>query len=481
MENQQEENKEKENEALTSKVRLKPNDRNGEFRPFVVNHLSNSALKSVINGFENSKEIGLGYSTITKDKGVIKPTLKKKTLYLTGGALRDHLKNKTFSAYDCVTDASPDEIRLILTSEFAGLEEVKPETDDIQILEKYKKLPTKNNKKKVFFVSRWDAGGEEMEFTIEINGQKIHLSPFTLNVKNRMLTPKKAKFVTTLEEDSRSRDLTMDSLYLKLRKNDGENAELLDPQGGAYDLKNGLIVTVKPIDKAFVADPYLPFRVANLAARFAVDGMMPDDINKAIQELPEQEGIKRHNLKKYFISSVDNLDVPCDLYLKNLKNSKLAEKIFPGLKIADIQTEVPNNRLIACAYFLRNNLPEKVGHVLTSMGWSKIDVDNIINLIHISHFSDNSFNPELIYPIFSKPISMTNSVIRDFLKLLNKNELYNKIFSHDFSDIMKKYIERDGKREINPKYIRFAGRVPRTEELEEIRKKLFIQLVKSMI
>ena len=115
---------EKDNEALTSKVRLKPNDRNGEFRPFVVNHLSNSSLKPIINCFENSKEIELGYSTITKDKGTVKPTLKKKTLYLTGGALRDHLKNKTFSTYDCVTDASPDEIRLILTSKFAEIEEV---------------------------------------------------------------------------------------------------------------------------------------------------------------------------------------------------------------------------------------------------------------------------------------------------------------------------------------------------------------------
>ena len=72
-------------------------------------------------------------------------------------------------------------------------------------------------------------------------------------------------------------------------------------------------------------------------------------------------------------------------------------------------------------------------------------------------------------------------VIKDFLKTIKKIELYNKIFSHDFSEIMKKYIERDGKREINPKYIRFAERVPRTEELEDIRKKLFVQLVKGLL
>lgn len=472
---------EKDNEALTSKVRLKPNDRNGEFRPFVVNHLSNSSLKPIINCFENSKEIELGYSTITKDKGTVKPTLKKKNLYLTGGALRDHLKNKTFSTYDCVTDASPDEIRLILTSKFAEIEEVKPDSEDIQIQEKYKKLPAKNNKKKIFYASRWDAQGNEMEFTVEVNDQKIHLSPFSLNVKNRMLTPKQVRFVTTLEEDSMSRDLTMDSLYLKLRKNDGENSELLDPQGGAYDLKNGLIVTVKPAEKAFSSDPYLPYRLANLSARFANDGMIPPDLVKIIENLGEVEGVKRHNLRKYFISSVENLDVPCDLYLRNLKEAYLAEKMFPGLKIYSADTEVPNNRLIACAYLLQDNMPEKVSHVLTSMGWNKLDIENIVSLIQIATFAKNSYNPELIYNLFAKPMSMTNSVIKDFLKTIKKIELYNKIFSHDFSEIMKKYIERDGKREINPKYIRFAERVPRTEELEDIRKKLFVQLVKGLL
>ena len=85
------------NEAVTAKIRLKENDRNGEFRPFVVNHLSNRILKKVIDGFENSKEISLGYSTIDKTKGVTEPTMKKKSLYLTGGALRDHLKNLSSS------------------------------------------------------------------------------------------------------------------------------------------------------------------------------------------------------------------------------------------------------------------------------------------------------------------------------------------------------------------------------------------------
>ena len=120
-------------EALISKIRLKENERNGDFRPLVVSHLSNSAIKCIIDGFENSKEIDLGYSTIIKDKGMTKPTLKKKTIYLTGGSLRDHLKNKTFDTYDCSTDASPDEIRLILKSPYCNLVEVQPETDDIQV------------------------------------------------------------------------------------------------------------------------------------------------------------------------------------------------------------------------------------------------------------------------------------------------------------------------------------------------------------
>jgi len=81
-------------------------------------------FKHIIDAFNSSNEVKLGYSTIQKGKGIVEPTMKRKNLYLTGGALRDHLKNKTFTSYDLTTEASPDEIRKILELPVADLEEV---------------------------------------------------------------------------------------------------------------------------------------------------------------------------------------------------------------------------------------------------------------------------------------------------------------------------------------------------------------------
>lgn len=472
---------ENKNEPIVSKIRLKENDRNGEFRPFLVNHKSHQVLIPIINGFENSKEINLGYSTVTKDKGIIKPTLKKKTIYLTGGSLRDHLKNKTFSTYDCVTDASPDEIRIILKSDFAKLTEVQPEDKDIETLKYYKNLPTKENKKKVFYANKWDSKNEEMEFVAEIDGQKVHIATLSLNVKNRMLVPKERKLVTTIEKDSTSRDLTINAIYLKLKNMDGENNELFDPQGGAYDLKNGNIVTVKKTENAFASDPYLPYRIANLATRFSYNKKIPEQICKHIKSDHTQTGIKRQNLRKLYMSSIENFDIPTDLYILNLISCDLTEHIFPGLKVVKPSMHTSNSKISTTAYILRENSVEKIEKVLETMGWSKNDIENITKLVNLYNFSENTFNSNLIYDLFSKPYTMSNSIIKDFLKYIGKEGLYQKLFEHDYSSVMKKYIDSDGERKVNPKYIQEIGRMPRTEELENIRKRLFSVLVKDMM
>ena len=470
------------NEAVTAKIRLKENDRNGEFRPFVVNHLSNRILKKVIDGFENSKEISLGYSTIDKTKGVTEPTMKKKSLYLTGGALRDHLKNKTFSTYDCSTDASPDEMRLILKSKYCNFTEVKPDTHDLEILNQYKKLPNKENKKEVFYASRWDANNREMEFTVEVDGQIIHIGSFNINNKNRMLTPKFRKLVTTIEQDSTTRDLTIDSLYLKLKNGEGENSELYDPQGGAYDLNNGIINTVRKPEKAFDYDPYLPYRIANLASRFSHNKKIPQPLNEIIKEIKSSDDVKRHNLKRFYISSIENFDVPTDIYINNLIYSNLTEKIFPGLKISKPVKDLTNSKLIATAYILKENQTAKVQDVLSSMGWSKIDIENICRLVNLAKFCESKFNPDLIYDLFAKPLTMSNNIIKQFLVVLGESKLYEVLFKYDFSDVMKKYVEdEDGKKRINPIYVRILERIPRTDELEEVRKKAFFNLVRKLV
>lgn len=467
---------------IVSKIRLKENDKTGEFRPFVVDYKSNPTLRSIVKAFANSSNIKLGYSTIVKGKGIQEPTMKRKSLYLTGGSLRDHLKNQTLVEYDCATDASPDEIRMILSTPFADLKEVKPKTDDIEILSKYKSFPDMDGKKRVFYVSRWDAENKEMEFTVEIDGQKCFISTFNLNPKNRMLTPKRRHFATTPEEDARSRDLTINSLYLNLKNDEGENSEILDPNGGAFDLKNGKIVLVSEKEAPFEKDPYLPYRIAYTSARYAADKKIPPSILVKIRDYTHGQNEDKMSLKRYYIAAIENINVPTDAYIDNLINSHLVKRIFPDLIITHPISDLPNNKILATAFILQDNVGSKIAEVLEMRGWSKHDVENIVKFAKLARFCKNKYvNPLLIYDFFNKPNSMPNSYIKQFLQLLGCEELYDLVFMQDMSHIMKKYVDEDGVRKVNHLYSSVLGRAPRPDEMEEVRKKLFSHEIKNIL
>jgi hypothetical protein len=65
-----------------SKLRLKDSKESSSFKPFKVSSTMNTLLKPIVDAFENSDKVTIGYSTLEKNKGLTKPTLKRKTIYL---------------------------------------------------------------------------------------------------------------------------------------------------------------------------------------------------------------------------------------------------------------------------------------------------------------------------------------------------------------------------------------------------------------
>ena len=92
---------------------------------------------------------------------------------------------------------------------------------------------------------------------------------YALARRERKTGPGYTGFVTetpvdvTLEEDLLRRDLTINAMA----KN--TNGELIDPHGGAADLKQRVLRHVSP---AFIEDPLRVLRVARFAARFKPQG-----------------------------------------------------------------------------------------------------------------------------------------------------------------------------------------------------------------
>jgi tRNA nucleotidyltransferase (CCA-adding enzyme) len=77
----------------------------------------------------------------------------------------------------------------------------------------------------------------------------------------------------TLEDDLRRRDLTINAIA------EDEHGALIDPYGGAADLRKGVLRHVSP---AFAEDPVRILRVARFAARYAARGFV---VATATQEL----------------------------------------------------------------------------------------------------------------------------------------------------------------------------------------------------
>jgi hypothetical protein len=424
----------KDNFPLVSKVRLKERDADGEFGPFIVNNNSHSCIKKIIDAFESSKEVKLGYATIQKDKGLVQPTMKRKTLYLAGESVRDHLKNKHFTTYDLVTDASPDEIKKILGGSDTGLEECKPHTTDLQIIQKYKKLPELEDN--CFYASRWDNSGEEIEVTAKCKGMTIHISPFGMHSKNRMTNAKKVHFATNIEQDASTRDLTINALYIKLKDSDGENGELLDPRGGMHDLKAGVVRLIEKPSKAYDNNPYLPLILSNICSRFTEDGKIPENI---LKNFPESKNLDQHIVRRIFVAAIENHDVPLSKYFDNIKEANLDKSIFTNLKFANLCDNkichvLPHNKLVVLAYILLDNDPHEVKNVLSSQGYNKNDIENIIFLIKMGRMIKNDIkNPHIISDLFSKPLSIPKSKVKEFLEVMGTPKAFRELIDQKFN------------------------------------------------
>jgi tRNA nucleotidyltransferase (CCA-adding enzyme) len=89
----------------------------------------------------------------------------------------------------------------------------------------------------------------------------------------------------TLEDDLRRRDLTINAMA------EDEHGALIDPFGGAADLRNGVLRHVSP---AFAEDPVRVLRVARFAARYAARGFRIADETLALMRQMVQSGEVDH-------------------------------------------------------------------------------------------------------------------------------------------------------------------------------------------
>jgi tRNA nucleotidyltransferase/poly(A) polymerase len=376
------------NIPVVSKVKLTKAQGAEDFQPFVIDKDSHSNLRILVKAFENSPQVGVGYTTMDKTNGEVEPKLKKKLLYLTGGAVRDHLKGKTPRNYDLVTDATSSEIKLILKGN--GFEESQN---------------PKGNKS--FFPSRRDSKNKPIEFTVVVNGEGYELSPLSKSIKNRNLNVDGFSATSSLEDDAAARDFTINAMYIPLKNSEGENTELLDVYGGAHHLKNGQIVSIGKFSKRVDEDPVTAHRYLRMQARYG-NGELPED---HIESLSKINDVNK-NYKREYILGLENPEVNDKKYLDMYNSTGLINTIYPMDNLSlDVPEKAYNDRFLTSAWVVKDNPMEKVKFALLSAGWEPREVDDIAHLVGMYQAERNN------YPAVSSPCGLSDNKVNRWRKM----------------------------------------------------------------
>ena len=408
-------------DEIIPKIKLSKKNEGDKLKPLIIDHENNPSLQRIVEAFENSDKVTLGYTTIDKDDSVSKPSLKKKLLYLTGSSLRDHLYNKTFQKYDLVTNATPEEIRMIL--KFFKFTEIQPY--DKQFQAKYKIEKTTSNPFK-FYANKWDSYGNEMGFDVVVKNQILEICTFDKNDKFLLEPPSLRKFTNSILDDAKTRAFSIDALYLKLKNSEGENTELYDPVRGLHDIIHDEVYLIGKDNEKFEKNPDLMFKLVELSTRFSSDNKLSEGNIAAIKSNYEQVKNLPKLFKKSFISAINNDDVPTYHYLKNLYISGLMFKLFPNLKITPPHISLFDDYIFITGFILQDNHEGSIFEKLTRLDWHKFEIKEIVfvkSLIDWAKNNDESLLKNILVHVTDIPVNKTIQ----FMKLFNKEKEFKKL------------------------------------------------------
>ena len=472
------EEKEEPVSGVTSHVKLQKKQGNHEFTPFEIGKSSHPNLAKVVKAFVNSDKVGLGYTTLDKNKGEVEPQMKKKTIYLAGGSVRDHLIGKTPKNYNLVTDATPSETRMIL--KHAGFKEVKPQSEK----NRYEKLPNDTEKSKIFYASRWDKRGKEMEVVAVVNGQPFQIATLSKSPKSKNFTPDDSKMASSIEEDASNRDFTINAMYIPLTNFSGPNSDLIDPFGGANHLKSGEIKSVgEKFDDRLKEDPLTGFRLVNHFNRFGKGDNIPDNYMKSMRKDNVFDNADSKGMKDEFVNGLENPDIDTKKFLKTYHQSGLLNLLFPNINFEDhdVPNDMRSDRWMVAAWILRNNSPHDVRDMLLSGGWNKQEANDVAYLVKMYQWGKAKFDPDKVYDMIQSHTALTKSKVHDWMNAVNMDgQEVNQFMNMNCDDLQPYKADMGGMSTVNPIYIKFSGHTPSNNEIEDSRKSMISNRWKNL-
>lgn len=373
---------------VTSKINL--GDGNN-FPPLMVSDDPNSQfygknknLAVLIRAFKKGGNWGWSKDEKSGEDKPVKMGSKK--LFLTGGALRDHLAGKKPRNMELTTNASADEIYHILSQNkftYVGGQ------DDLQ------NLP--GDTKQVFWTKKQDKKGRPYVFGVKVRGDEFEISVFTKQIKTpdgTVLEP------GTQTDDAASRDFTINAMSLLLTNDNGPNKDLYDFYGGMHHLLGGRIAAVGNLEQKLREDPKRALRYARMLARYGDPKKIPDEEKMAIRNAAEMVGkLDPSDIMDEFMKGLNHEDQDARQYLRIYKHLGLLNGVFPGMQL---DTHLPKelreigDKYAPIAWMMRHYPPEQLDQVLSQHHWKPDDTKKITFLVKALQKLDDNMDEQAL-------------------------------------------------------------------------------------
>ena len=188
---------------------------------------------------------------------------------------------------------------------------------------------------------------------------------------------------TTIDEDVRRRDLTINALFYDL-----SSREIVDYVGGIDDIENGVIRAVGDPSVRFDEDPLRVLRALRFSGRtgWPLDAATEvairnnQDLGGVSQERTREEllrGLDSALDRKEFIRMIDTID----------QNGSLWGQLFPGLKVDAERVPNSKNNTVYLAALLSTNDPDAVAEALTNGKYDTVEKREIAMLHKLNGLS----------------------------------------------------------------------------------------------
>lgn len=376
-----------------------------------------SNMRPIIQAFLDSGTIEL-----TNDLSK-KVTMPKKSLYLVGGAVRDIVRGEKPKDFDMATNATPEQIAMILHS--AGFkvpvkkdESGKPMPDydrsgkhDEKDIRKAKEMHLsfkpalqEDGDDKIWYLKGRDASADNKPFVIGavVNGEEFEIATFRKDAKT-VNGQAEVDFVDNPLEDAKRRDFTMNAMYIELSKAEGQNKRLYDPTNkGWADAHEGKIRAVGKAEKRFEEDGLRVLRAVRFHSKYGSDKSMDSELAEAIPRFSQLDGVALERIREEFLKGLDDKDIDPAKYIRTYARFGLLPRVLPGVALRkDVPTVLKNkrDRFLALAWILQDNPVDTVRSVLDGRrrvgeremhtGWSNQERDTVCYLLKLKEFDKN--------------------------------------------------------------------------------------------